>query len=481
MHKKPTFTQALLPLFALIITTFFSISFWDTGMQIPLIVGITVACLLAKYLGFSWSELEEHMVSGVKLIIPVVFILFLIGCLVGAWVVSGVIPTLIYYGLDLLNPSIFVPTVALITGILTIVLGNSLTALATIGVAFMAVGHGLGFPGPLVAGAIISGAVMGDKITPLSDTTVTAPAIVDTDLFSHIKHMMWDTIPAFLIALILFWIVGNQYAGDASDIGRIDSILSSLQQQFNIHPLLLALPILTVIFMMKKLPVIPTLVMLSALGGIAAFIFQGSNLAEVVEVMTSGFSVNTGQELMDSLLSQGGITSMTGIVIIVVLATALGGLFDGVGLFDSLVSSMLERANSTGKLMLTTASSSFLVAAASGALYLAIILPGQALVGNFKERGLDTKNLSRCLEACGTVGTFLIPWGVPAVFAASVLGVSAYQFVPFIFFAFLVPIINVIYGFTGISIAKKDYSGTIKVKPVDYENSQKDAVMTNTN
>lgn len=464
MHKQPTFFQSLLPLIALIVTVFLSVLVWDTGMEIPLIVGIATAAILAKYLGFSWSELEKHMVSGVKTIIPVIFILFLVGCLVGAWIISGVIPTLIYYGLEFLDPAIFIPTAAFITGILTIALGNSLTTIATIGVAFMAVGYGLGFPAPLVAGAVISGAVMGDKITPLSDTTVTAPAIVDTDIYSHIKHMMWDTIPAFVIALIIYWIVGNQYAANLAGANQVESILASLNREFNIQPLLLALPVLTVIFMIRKFPVIPTLVLLSVLGGIAAFFFQGSSIGEITQVLTSGYVGNSGEELIDTLLSQGGISSMSGIMIIIVLATALGGIFEGIGLFDALVDTMLKRADSTGKLILSTAISCFVVGAASGVLYLAIILPGQALAGTYKERGLDTKNLSRCLEACGTVGAFLIPWGVPAVFAASVFGISAYQFIPYIFFGFLVPVINVIYGFTGFSIAKKEYPETIKGK-----------------
>lgn len=476
MHKQPTFFQSLLPLIALIVTAFLSVLIWDAGMEIPLIAGIAAAAILAKYLSFSWSELEEYMVSGVKTIIPVVFILFLVGCLVGSWIVSGVIPTLIYYGLQILDPAIFIPATAFITGVLTIALGNSLTTIATIGVAFMAIGYGLGFPAPLVAGAVISGAVMGDKITPLSDTTVTAPAIVDTDLYSHIKHMMWDTIPAFVIALVIYWIVGNQYVSNLADADQVDSILASLSQEFNIQPVLLALPVLTVIFMIRKFPVIPTLVLLSVLGGIAATIFQGSSITEIAQVLTSGYVGNTDEELIDTLLSQGGISSMSDIIIIIVLATALGGLFKEVGLFDALVNTMLKRANSTGTLVLSTAISSFVVGAASGVLYLAIILPGQALQGTYKERGLDTKNLSRCLEACGTVGSFLIPWGVPAVFAASVFGVSPYQFVPFIFFGFLVPLINIIYGFTGFSIAKKEYPETIKNRSEEVEISQENVI-----
>lgn len=476
MQKQPTFFQSLLPLIALIVSAAFSVLVWDTGMEIPLIIGVAVAGILAKFLGFTWEELEKYMISGVKTIIPVVFILFLVGTLVGSWIVSGVIPTLIYYGLQFLDPSIFIPATAFITGILTIALGNSLTTIATVGVAFMAVGYGLGFPAPIVAGAVISGAVMGDKITPFSDTTVTAPAIVDSDLYSHIKHMMWDTIPAFFLALVIYWIVGNQYASTAANTDQVDNILVSLGQEFNIQPFLLILPLLTVIFMMKKYPVIPILVLLSVLGGVAAFLFQGSNLAEIMQVLASGYVGNTGEELIDTLLSQGGISAMSDIIIIIMLATALGGLFEGLGLFDALVNTMLQKSNSTGSLILSTAISSFVVGAASGVLYLAIILPGQALAGTYKERGLDTKNLSRCLEACGTVGAFLIPWGVPAVFAASVFNVSPYQFVPFIFFGFLVPVINIIYGFTGFSIAKKNYPETIKV--VSTETVKKSAIST---
>ena len=235
------------------------------------------------------------MVKGVSRALPAVFILLIIGIIVGTWIASGVIPTMIYYGLSIIEPSLFVPLVALITGIVSITLGSSFTSIATIGIAFMAIGEGLGFAPGLVAGAVISGAYFGDKLSPLSDTTNIAPAMAETDLFSHIKHMLWDTIPAFVISIILYWFVGNSgVATNTADTDGIDLIKTGLESVFVIHPLLLLMPVFTIILMMKRVPAIPALTIVGLLGAVLAVLVQGSSVSSIVQVMTSGFSVESG-------------------------------------------------------------------------------------------------------------------------------------------------------------------------------------------
>ncbi|WP_432361234.1 Na+/H+ antiporter NhaC [Sporosarcina sp. UB5] len=458
MKKELTFTASIIPILALMIAAASSIFIWKAGMHIPLLIGVLVAAVIAKTCGWRWQEIEKMMVNGVSRALPAVFILLIIGIIVGTWIASGVIPTMIYYGLSIIEPSLFIPLVALITGIVSITLGSSFTSIATIGIAFMAIGGGLGFPPGLVAGAVISGAYFGDKLSPLSDTTNIAPAMAETDLFSHIKHMLWDTIPAFVIALILYWFVGlSGAATHAVDTNGIDLIKTGLEGVFTIHPLLLLMPLFTIILMMMRIPAIPALTIVGLLGAVLAVIVQGSSIASIAQVMTSGFSVDSGIATVDSLLNKGGLLSMLGTIGLLVIATALGGILEETGSFEVVTRKMIAGVRSTGTLISTTILSTFVVAFASGAQMLAIILPARTFVRTYKEKGIDTKNLSRCVEAAGTVGINLVPWSVPAIFAASILGVSPGEFIPFAFFAFLVPLINIIFGFTGWTITKKSY------------------------
>ncbi|MGG0669216.1 Na+/H+ antiporter NhaC [Sporosarcina koreensis] len=465
MKKEMTFGLSIIPILALLIAAASSIFIWEAGMHIPLLVGVLAAALVAKVCGWRWDEIEKMMVNGVSRALPAVFILLIIGIIVGTWIASGVIPTMIYYGLSIIEPSLFIPLVALITGIVSITLGSSFTSISTIGIAFMAIGEGLGFTPGLVAGAVISGAYFGDKLSPLSDTTNIAPAMAETDLFSHIKHMLWDTIPAFVIALILYWLVGRSgVATHAVDTNDINLLKTGLGDVFTIHPLLLLMPVFTIILMMKRVPAIPALTIVGLLGAVLAVIVQGSSISSIAQVMTSGFSVDTGIATLDSLLNKGGLLSMLGTIGLLVIATALGGILEETGSFEVVTRKMIAGVRSTGTLISTTILSTFFIAFASGAQMLAIILPARTFVHTYKEMGIDTKNLSRCVEAAGTVGINLVPWGVPAIFAASTLGVSPGEFIPYAFFAILVPLINIIFGFTGWTITKKNYRKKEEIK-----------------
>ncbi|MGG0813390.1 Na+/H+ antiporter NhaC [Paenibacillus alvei] len=458
MKRQVSIGLALLPIFALIAAGAASISIWKAGMFIPLIIGIIFTVLVGVISGYKWSELQDMMVNGVAKALPAIFILLVIGMIVGTWIASGVIPTMIYYGLSFIHPSFFVPTVAVVTGIIAITLGSSFTSIATIGLAFMVIGEGMGFSPGLIAGAVISGAFFGDKLSPLSDTTNIAPAMAETDLFSHVRHMLWDTIPAFAIAVSLYALVGTRTAEGAVDTANIDMILKGIQHSFLIHPLLLLLPIFTIFLMIKKLPALPTLLLVGIIGGVISIVVQGDTITSMINTMTNGFHAESGVKAVDSLLNRGGLVSMLNTIGLLTIATALGGLLEGTNIFQALVRPIVAKIKTPGSLIATTIASTFLVAFASGAQFLAIILPTRTFVQTYKDMNIDTKNLSRCVEAAGTVGITLVPWGVPAVFAANMLGVSAEQFIPYIFFAFLVPLINLLYGLTGWTIVKKEYS-----------------------
>ncbi|EPY06308.1 Na+/H+ antiporter NhaC [Paenibacillus alvei TS-15] len=457
MKRQVSIGLALLPILALMAAGAASISIWKAGMFIPLMIGIIVTVIVGVISGYKWDELQDMMVNGVSKAMPAIFILLVIGMIVGTWISSGVIPTMIYYGLSFIHPSFFVPAVAVVTGIVAITLGSSFTSIATIGLAFMVIGEGMGFSPGLIAGAVISGAFFGDKLSPLSDTTNIAPAMADTDLFSHVRHMLWDTIPAFIIAVALYALVGTRTVEGSVDTANIDMILTGIQNSFIIHPLLLLLPVLTIFLMIKKLPALPTLLFVGIIGGIISIVVQGDTISSIVNTMTNGFHTESGVKAVDSLLNRGGLVSMLNTIGLLTIATALGGLLEGTCIFQALVRPVVSRIKTSSSLIATTIASTFLVAFASGAQFLAIILPTRTFVQTYKDMNIDTKNLSRCVEAAGTVGITLVPWGVPAVFAANMLGVSAEQFIPYIFFAFLVPLINILYGITGWTIVKKEY------------------------
>ncbi|MFW5432996.1 Na+/H+ antiporter NhaC [Paenibacillus apiarius] len=457
MRRQVSTGLAILPILALISAGAASIFIWKAGMFIPLVIGITVTVLVGVASGYRWDELQQMMVNGVAKALPAIFILLVIGMIVGTWISSGVIPAMIYYGLSFIHPSFFVPAVAIVTGIVAVTLGSSFTSIATIGLAFMVIGEGMGFSPGLIAGAVMSGAFFGDKLSPLSDTTNIAPAMAETDLFSHVRHMLWDTIPAFIITVVLYSIFSNGSNQHVVETDTINVILSGIQQTFTIHPLLLLLPVLTIFLMIRRLPALPTLLFVGLLGGILSILIQGESVTSMVNTMTNGFHAESGVKEVDSLLNRGGIVSMLNTIGLLTIATALGGLLEGANIFQALIRPIVDKIKTPSSLIATTIVSTLIVAFASGAQFLAIILPTRTFVQTYKDLNIDTKNLSRCVEAAGTVGITLVPWGVPAVFAANMLGVSPEQFIPYLFFAFLVPLINIIYGMTGWTIVKKEY------------------------
>src|SRR5690625_3287760 len=453
-RKLPSIPIALLPILILVVMALVSISFWEIDMLIPLMAAITAAALIAKALGYSWHELEQSMAQGVSRALPAVFILFLIGTIIGTWLEGGLIPTIIYYGLTAISPSIFLPLACLVPAVVSLVLGTSLTTIATVGIAFMAIGEGMGFPAPLVAGAVISGAFFGDKLSPLSDTTNLAAAMGGVKLFDHIRHMLWDTIPALIISAVLYWIIGGSVANSTPNSEQLETLIDGLDSQFVIHPLRLLVPVVAISLILLKMPALPTLLLISLMGAVTALLVQGSSVTDIMQSMASGYSSGTGVEFIDELLSKGGIDSMLSTIALVVAATALGGILEATGVFKVIVGTLISRIKRPGSMVAGSLASGFAVAFASGEQYVSILLPARAFVEPYKKMGLSPLNLTRTAEAVGTVGINLVPWSVPAVFAAGVFGLDATEFIPYIFFAFLVPLINLIYAYTGFTIKR---------------------------
>lgn len=454
-RKRLSFLLAALPLLTVVVMGLMSVVKWKAGMHAPLISSIIVAAIIGKFLGFTWSEMEEGLVQGVARALPAIFILIIVGGIIGTWMIGGIIPTLIYYAYELINPSLFVPAACFVTAIVATSTGTSFTSIATIGLALMATGIGMGFPAPLVAGAVISGAYFGDKISPLSDTTNLAPAMAGCTLFEHIGHMLWDTIPSLVLSLVAYYFVGMKYASaSVAQPESIREITLGLANSFTIHPLLLLIPVITMVLAIKKVPAVPALIIVTFLGGLCAMVVQGANLGAVLQAMSNGYQSQTGVKMLDSLLSRGGITSMGSIIMLLTVATALGGILEKIGALEVILNTLMRRIKTSAQLMLTALFSGLAIAFATGAQLLAIVLPARMFAPAFKEMNLHPKNLSRVSEAAGTVGINLVPWSVPAIFAQSILGVEPLQFIPYLYFVFFVLIINAFYGITGITIAK---------------------------
>lgn len=451
--KNMNLLLALAPIITVVLLGLLSVIKWKAGMNIPIIGSIVVTSFVGIYLGYSWKEIQQSLVDGVSRALPAIFIIIIIGIIIGSWIQGGIIPALIYYSLKVISPAVFIPAAGVVTAIIATATGTSFTSIATVGLALMATGLGMGFPGPLLAGAIISGAYFGDSISPLSDTTNLASAMTGCSLFELVGHLMKTGVPALLFSLIGFYFLGIKHASNAEmNIQTISTILEGLNGSFNINPLLLLIPLVTIIFSIKKFPALPSLIAVAVLGGVAAVFLQGADIGSVIRTMTNGFKSETGIEMVDSLLTRGGINSMGGTVLTLTLAIALGGVLEKIGVLDSILSVIMKKVNSTGSLVVVTILSGLAVAFATGAQLLAIVIPARMFADAYKQRNLHPKNLARISQSIGTICINLVPWSVPALFAQNILGVEATQFIPYIFFAYGTIIINIVYGFTGFTM-----------------------------
>jgi NhaC family Na+:H+ antiporter len=464
-RKKIVLGVALIPVLFLIVSLYVAISLFKQDPHIPLICAAAVAAIVAIFHKYPWKEIQEGMVHGISLAMGAILILMIVGPMIGTWILGGVVPTMIYFGLKILSPGIFLMATLLICSIVSLGTGSSWATVGTVGVALIGVGKGLGIPIAMVAGAIISGAYFGDKMSPLSDTTNLAPAVAGTDLFSHIRHMIYTTGPSYIITLILFGLLGLRFRSGNLDTQNIDIMLSTLKSVFFIHPVLLLPPCLVIVMVIKKIPPLPALLGGSLVGGLFAIFTQSSSLAQVIQVAHSGYVSQTGVSMVDDLLTQGGLMSMMKTVALIMCALSFGGIMEKTGMLETIARSLLKRIKSTGALVTTTVLSCIGMNAIASDQYLAIVIPGRMYKGAFDKLGLHPKNLSRCLEDAGTLTSPLIPWNSCGAYMFGVLGVNPLVYLPFAFLNLINPCISIFYGYTGITMTKKDSPGSEKTFP----------------
>ena len=474
--KSPTLLDALIPIAALVMMLALSVYLFGSDSssgpnQIVLTLAAAVASIVAIKNGHEWFDLQKAMIAGISTAMVAILILLAVGALIGTWLMAGTVPSLIYYGMQILSPQWFFAAACLICSIAALATGSSWTVAGTLGVALIGVSMGLGLSPAIAAGAIISGAYFGDKMSPLSDTTNLAPAVVGTDIFSHIRHMAWTTGPSYTIALFLFTIVGLG-TEPTSDSLALQQLMATLEQNFNISAIAL-LPLIVVLYMAyKKIPPLPTILFGALLGGVLAVILQPEvvlRFADAPDVspgvamtkgvwlaLSDGFVSTTGVAEVDNLLTRGGMSSMLVTIWLIITALAFGAVLEHAGILQRLIDGALKRAKSTGSLITTVVLSCIGINIVAADQYIAIVLPGKMYRAEFARRKLDPKNLSRVIEDSGTLTSPLVPWNTCGAYMAATLGVGTLAYLPFAFFNLINPLVSILYGFTGFTIVKTD-------------------------
>jgi NhaC family Na+:H+ antiporter len=453
-RKRIRLGTALIPVVFLIVALSLTIAVFKQPPHIPLIGAAAVAACVAVIFKHPWKEIHEGMVHGITLAMGAILILMVVGTMIGTWIMGGIVPSMIYYGLKVLSPGIFLVATLIICSIVSLGTGSSWSTAGTVGVALVGVGQGLGVPVAMVAGAIISGAYFGDKMSPLSDTTNLAPAVAGTDLFSHIRHMVYTTGPGYVISIILYGLLGTKFSGGGLKAENIEVILSTIKSNFFIHPILLLPPILVIVMVVKKIPPLPALLGGTVLGGIFAMLAQSKSLAEVIQAAQSGYVSQSGVKMVDDLLTRGGLESMMTTVALIICALSFGGIMERTGMLEAIARSLLQRVKRTGSLVATTIFSCIGMNAIASDQYIAIVIPGRMYKNAFDERGLHPKNLSRCLEDSGTLTSPLIPWNSCGAFMHATLGVNPLLYLPYAFLNLSNPLVSLFYGYTGITMEK---------------------------
>ena len=455
VKKEPTLLLALTPVVLTVIILIFSVSVLKVDVQVPLILGTCITAFIAiVFLGYTWQDLEDGAVESLKSIMQAVLLLIIIGATIGTWIVGGVVPALVYYGLQILTPAFFLVACMILCSIVSLAAGGSWATVGTIGIALVGIAKGLDIPVGLAGGAIISGAYFGDKMSPLSDTTNLSAAIAGAKLTDHIKHMMYTTAIAYGISIVGFGIIGFRFAGQELDHGQINGILDALASNYNITPWLLLVPVIVIVLIALKVPAIPGLFAGTVLGMLCGVIFQHQDLSIVFNAVQNGVVVETGHAMVDELLTRGGLMSMMWTVSLIICALSFGGILECTGMMSVIANKLLEFAKSTGSLVLVTIISALFCNVLLGDHCIAIAIPGRMFKDEYRKRGLAPRNLSRVLEDAGTVTSPLIPWNTCGATMSGFLGVPTLTYLPYCFFNILCPVISAIFGFTGLTIMK---------------------------
>jgi|TARA_R110002110_G_scaffold329646_4_gene541088 NhaC family Na+:H+ antiporter len=463
--------EALIPVIVLVAMLFYNVfyAFGDDALsgsnQFLLLIGGAVAAIVGFFNKVTFAQMMEEVAENIKTTGGAILILLMVGSLAGTWLISGIIPTMIYYGLQILNPTIFLASCVIICAIISIATGSSWTTTATVGIALVGIADALGVPLGMTAGAVLSGAYFGDKISPMSDTTNLAPAMAGTDLFTHIKYMLYTTTPTIIITLIVFIIIGLNL--ETTGTADTDEILEAIDSAITISPWLFVVPVLVIILIIRKTPPLIALLIGTLLGAVAALIFQPSIVAGIgggttldfstaykgiMNAITVETSIPTDNEALKGLFTAGGMSKMLGTIWLILCAMVFGGIMDAIGALTTISRTLLKMFHTTFGLFASTVASCLTLNITASDQYLAIVVPGKMYAKAFKDKGLAPENLSRTLEDSGTVTSVLIPWNTCGAYQSGVLGVSVADYFVYAIFNWLSPFTTLFFAAFRIKI-----------------------------
>lgn len=470
-NKELNIWEALIPVAALILMLFFNVffAFGDSGLdgsnQFILLLGAAVAAIVGHFNKVSFSQMIDEVGENIRSTTGALLILLMVGALAGTWLVSGIIPTMIYYGMEILNPTIFLVASVVICSIISIATGSSWTTSATVGIALIGISSAIGIPVGMTAGAVVSGAYFGDKLSPMSDTTNLAPAMAGTDLFTHIRYMTYTTVPTYIVTLIVFTILG--FTVDPQGATDTSAMLASIEHSFNVTPWLFVVPVVVILLIVRKTPPLIALFVGTLLGGLAALIFQPNVVAYlgggeqldfitgykgIMNAITVESVIPTENETISDLFSSGGMYGMLGTIWLIMCAMVFGGVMDAIGALATISKALLKMFHTVFGLFASTVFSCLALNFTASDQYLAIVVPGKMYAKAFREKGLAPENLSRTLEDSGTVTSVLIPWNTCGAYQAGVLGVDVMSYAGYAVFNWLSPFTTLTYAALRIKI-----------------------------
>lgn len=466
----PSLLTSIAPLLVLFVLLAYNVAIYGDesvsgANQTALILSAAFAAAIGMIKGLSWSAIQDNVLENIKAATPAILILLMVGALIGSWLLGGVVPSMIYYGLGFFSPSIFVASACLITAIAAVVIGSSWSTSATLGVALMSIGYAMGINPGLVAGAIVSGAYFGDKMSPLSDTTNLASGVSGVELFTHIRYLAMTTFPSIIITLLLYVILGWFMGGESASADNTSRYQSMIAEKFTVSPLLLLVPVLVIVLIVKKVSALPALFLGAVAGLGCAFFMQRPLMAELapdlgntyqilMQALYGDLSVVAGDPVIDDLLSSGGMFGMLNTIWLILSAMVFGGVMEACGFLGRITQALISRVRSDAGLITATGATCMVTNVSASDQYLAVVVPGRMFSNAYKERGLAPQNLSRTLEDTGTVTSVLIPWNTCGAYHASVLGVATLSYAPFAFFCLLSPLMTLLFAWARIGIVR---------------------------
>ena len=458
--RKPKMWEACIPVFVLLFTMVMGTIVWGIEPHVPLVLSCIATALMAAVCGYNWEAIITGALDSIKSAVEALLIIMCVGMLIGSWVWAGTMPAMVYYGLEMISPGAFLVVGAILCGIVGLATGSSWTASGTVGVALMGVAMGLGIDAPIAAGMVISGAYMGDKLSPLSDSTNVAAAAAGTPLYDHVGAMMTTTIPSFCLALVGYGIVGAVVIDkDGYDTTLAQGIQDAIADTFNLSPWLM-IPVLVVLYgAIKRIPAIPSLLLAAAFGCAIAMIAQGATLAEVLGALQYGYEADTGNAIADKLLNRGGIDSMMWTISLIMFALAYGGMLEKCGFVETLMGGFVKRVKTLGGLVASTIVTGIICDVILTDQYLAIMIPGRIFSNEFDRRGLSRSFLSRTTEDGATLWSPMIPWNGCGAYQSATLGVSNWAFMPWAFMNLINPVLAIVITYLGIGVKYKEYDG----------------------